>query len=111
MAKYIALIIVIILSTVAVSVAVAVPLANQNPAAAVPVQDSGYMYTLKSNENNFTEKLGLAKTLNAFFLACQAVIFLMKLHQSEKISPRANFENSLGAPSRKKRYNIICFFF
>ena len=52
MAKYIALIIVLILSTVAVSVAVAVPLANQNPAVAVPVQDAGYMYTLKSNDKD-----------------------------------------------------------
>ena len=50
--KYIALIIMLILSTVAVSVAVAVPLANQNTAPAVLVQDSGYMYTLKSNDKD-----------------------------------------------------------
>ncbi len=54
MVKYIALGVVLILSTVAVSVAVAVPLALQNPppATTVAAPDASYMFTLKSNEKD-----------------------------------------------------------
>ena len=55
MVKYIALIIVLILSTVAVSVAVAVPLALQNPtvpAGNIASTDASYLFMLKSSDKD-----------------------------------------------------------